>query len=132
MRVKGSGSQLAVGDRVRLQVGLLVLGDLVVGLAIGSAYSLLAVAVVLVYSGTRVLSLAQGEIGAFTLYAGLYAHVHGFLGYHPSVVDGGGLRRTRWRGAGAGGRAVGDAAPGRPARRSTAWWRRSRWRCSSR
>ncbi|MCW2543988.1 MAG: branched-chain amino acid transporter permease [Frankiales bacterium] len=62
-----------------------MLGDLVVGLAIGSAYSLLAVAVVLVYSGTRVLSLAQGEIGAFTLYAGLHAHVHGVLGYHPSV-----------------------------------------------
>ena len=63
-----------------------MLGDLVVGLAIGSAYSLLAVAVVLVYSGTRVLSLAQGEIGAFTLYAGLYAHVHGFHGYHPGVA----------------------------------------------
>jgi branched-chain amino acid transport system permease protein len=62
-----------------------VLGDIVVGLAIGSAYSLLAVAVVLVYSGTRVLSLALGEIGAFTLYAGLYAHQHGVLGWHPSV-----------------------------------------------
>lgn len=61
-----------------------MLGDLVVGLAIGAAYSLLAVAVVLVYSGTRVLSLAQGEIGAFTLYAGLYAHAHGFRGYYPS------------------------------------------------
>jgi branched-chain amino acid transport system permease protein len=63
-----------------------VLGDIVVGLAIGSAYSLLAVAVVLVYSGTRVLSLALGEIGAFTLYAGLYAHQHGVLGWHPSVL----------------------------------------------
>jgi branched-chain amino acid transport system permease protein len=62
-----------------------VLGDLVVGLAIGSAYSLMAVAVVLVYSGTRVLSLALGEIGAFTLYAGLYAHQHGLLGWRPSV-----------------------------------------------
>lgn len=63
-----------------------MLGDLVVGLAIGAAYSLLAVAVVLVYSGTRVLSLALGEIGAFTLYAGLYAHQHGVLGYHPGVA----------------------------------------------
>lgn len=63
-----------------------MLGDIVVGLAIGSAYSLLAVAVVLVYSGTRVLSLALGEIGAFTLYAGLYAHQHGVLGWHPSVL----------------------------------------------
>jgi branched-chain amino acid transport system permease protein len=62
-----------------------VLGDLVVGLAIGSAYALLAVAVVLVYSGTKVLSLALGEIGAFTLYAALYAHDHGLLGWHPPV-----------------------------------------------
>lgn len=62
-----------------------MLGDLVVGLAIGSAYSLLAVAVVLVYSGTRVLSLALGEIGAFTLYAGLYAHQHGVFGWKPGV-----------------------------------------------
>ena len=62
-----------------------MLGDVVVGLAIGSAYSLMAVAVVLVYSGTRVLSLALGEIGAFTLYAGLYAHEHGVLGWKPSV-----------------------------------------------
>ncbi|MGB8652615.1 MAG: branched-chain amino acid ABC transporter permease [Mycobacteriales bacterium] len=75
-----------------------MLGDVVVGLAIGAAYSLLAVAVVLVYSGTRVLSLAGGEIGAFTLYAGLYAHDHGVLGWRPSVaaaaliaVVGGGL-----------------------------------------
>ncbi len=75
-----------------------MLGDVVVGLAIGSAYSLMAVAVVLVYSGTRVLSLALGEIGAFTLYAGLYAHQHGVLGWRPGVftaavlaVLGGGL-----------------------------------------
>ena len=62
-----------------------MLSDVVVGLAIGSAYSLLAVAVVLVYSSTRVLSLALGEIGAFTLYATLHAHQVGFLGWHPSV-----------------------------------------------
>jgi branched-chain amino acid transport system permease protein len=75
-----------------------VLANVVVGLAIGSAYSLLAVAVVLVYSGTKVLSLAVGEIGAFTLYGGLWAHTHGVLGWHPSVavsallaVVGGGL-----------------------------------------
>ena len=63
-----------------------MLANVVVGLAIGSAYSLLAVAVVLVYSGTKVLSLAVGEIGAFTLYAGLWAHTHGVLGWHPSVL----------------------------------------------
>jgi branched-chain amino acid transport system permease protein len=63
-----------------------VLDDIVVGLAIGSAYSLLAVAVVLVYSSTRVLSLAVGEIGAFALYATLHAHEKGFFGWHPSVL----------------------------------------------
>jgi len=62
-----------------------MLGEVVVGLAIGSAYSMLAVAVVLVYSSTRVLSLAVGEIGAFTLYAGLHWHTKGLLGWHPSV-----------------------------------------------
>jgi branched-chain amino acid transport system permease protein len=62
-----------------------VLSALVVGLAIGSAYSLLAVAVVLVYSGTKVLSLAIGEIGAFGLYAALWWHDHGLLGTRPPV-----------------------------------------------
>lgn len=62
-----------------------MLSALVVGLAIGSAYSLLAVAVVLIYSGTKVLSLAVGEIGAFALYAALWWHDNGLLGTHPSV-----------------------------------------------
>jgi len=62
-----------------------MLGEVVVGLAIGSAYSLLAVAVVLVYSSTRVLSLAIGEIGAFSLYGALWAHTHGIAGWRPSV-----------------------------------------------
>jgi branched-chain amino acid transport system permease protein len=62
-----------------------VLSALVVGLAIGSAYSLLAVAVVLVYSGTKVLSLAVGEIGAFGLYAALWWHDNGLLGTKPPV-----------------------------------------------
>ncbi|MCW2672574.1 MAG: uncharacterized protein JWP14_1163 [Frankiales bacterium] len=62
-----------------------MLSALVVGLAIGSAYSLLAVAVVLVYSGTKVLSLAIGEIGAFGLYAALWWHDHGLLGTRPPV-----------------------------------------------
>ncbi len=63
-----------------------MLSGIVLGLAYGSAYSLMAVAVVLIYSGTKVLSLAVGEIGAFTLYAGLYARTHGFLGWHPPVL----------------------------------------------
>ena len=62
-----------------------MLSSLVVGLAIGSAYSLLAVAVVLVYSGTKVLSLAVGEIGAFGLYAGLWWHDHELFGVRPPV-----------------------------------------------
>ena len=63
-----------------------MLGNIIVGLSIGSAYSLLAVAVVLVYSSTRVLSLAVGEIGAFTLYGGLWAHDRGVLGWHPPIL----------------------------------------------
>ncbi len=62
-----------------------MLSSIVLGVAYASAYSLLAVAVVLIYSGTRVLSLAVGEIGAFTLYAGLYYHQHGLAGWKPPV-----------------------------------------------
>jgi branched-chain amino acid transport system permease protein len=62
-----------------------VLRDVIIGLAIGSAYSLLAVAVVLIYSSTKVLSLAVGEIGAFALYIALRWRDKGWLGWHPSV-----------------------------------------------
>ena len=55
----------------------MVLGYVVTGLALGAAYSLLAVAVVLVFNGTRVLSVAMGEIGAFGLYCGLWLSKHG-------------------------------------------------------
>lgn len=72
--------------------------DVIIGLAIGSAYSLLAVAVVLIYSSTKVLSLAVGEIGAFALYVALRWHERGWLGWHPSIfvcglltIIGGGL-----------------------------------------
>lgn len=63
-----------------------MIASIVLGLAYSSAYSLMAVAVVLIYSGTRVLSLAVGEIGAFTLYAGLYARTHGIFGFHPPIL----------------------------------------------
>jgi branched-chain amino acid transport system permease protein len=63
-----------------------VLSALVLALAYASAYSLLAVAVVLVYSGTKVLSLALGEIGAFGLYAALWWHDNGILGIRPPVL----------------------------------------------
>ncbi len=41
---------------------------LVLGLLTGSAYALLALAFVLVYKGTRIFNLAQGEIGGIGLY----------------------------------------------------------------
>lgn len=47
----------------------MLLAELVRGLSLGSAYALLAVAVVLVFTGTRTLSVAMGEIGAFSFYA---------------------------------------------------------------
>jgi branched-chain amino acid transport system permease protein len=50
---------------------------LLVGVAVGAAYSLMAVGVVLIYRCTRALSIAQGEIGAFALYVGLDWHKNG-------------------------------------------------------
>lgn len=41
---------------------------LVTGLLTGASYALLAVAFVLVYKGTRIFNLAEGEIGGFGLY----------------------------------------------------------------
>ena len=45
------------------------IAELVRGLSLGSAYALLALAVVLVFTGTRTLSVAMGEIGAVSFYA---------------------------------------------------------------
>jgi branched-chain amino acid transport system permease protein len=45
-----------------------VLDFLVIGILTGAAYALLAVGFVLVYKGTRIFNLAQGEIGALGLY----------------------------------------------------------------
>jgi branched-chain amino acid transport system permease protein len=41
---------------------------LISGLANGGIYALLAVGIVLVYKGSRVLNFAQGEMGTFGLY----------------------------------------------------------------
>lgn len=43
-------------------------GALIAGLADGAIFGLLAVGIVLVYKGTRVLNFAQGEIGGFSLF----------------------------------------------------------------
>ncbi|MGI8609579.1 MAG: branched-chain amino acid ABC transporter permease [Candidatus Dormibacteria bacterium] len=45
-----------------------LLTSLVIGLTSGVIYALLAVGIVLVYRGSRVLNFAQGEIGTFALY----------------------------------------------------------------
>ena len=45
-----------------------MLDYLVIGILTGAAYALLAVGFVLVYKGTRIFNLAQGEIGAIGLY----------------------------------------------------------------
>jgi branched-chain amino acid transport system permease protein len=57
-----------------------LLGDIVLGLAIGSTYALAALGIVLIYSGTRALSIAVGEIGAFGLYLALSTKVPGLRG----------------------------------------------------
>ena len=41
------------------------------GLSAGAAYALVAVGVVLIFKGTKALSIAQGEIGAFGFFLGL-------------------------------------------------------------
>jgi len=48
-----------------------VTARLITGLTSGAAYALVAVGVVLVFRAMRILSLAQGEIGAFGLLLGL-------------------------------------------------------------
>jgi branched-chain amino acid transport system permease protein len=51
--------------------------EAITGLAAGAAYALVAVGVVLIYKGTRTLSIAQGEIGAFGFFFGLRWHERG-------------------------------------------------------
>lgn len=50
----------------------LSLQNLVLGFVYGSIYGLLAVGIVLVYRGSRVLNFAQGEIGTMGLFAAWY------------------------------------------------------------
>lgn len=59
---------------------------LVTGLTSGAAYALVAVGVVLVFKGMRILSVAQGEIGAFGFLLGLRWAERGIpgVGWHPS------------------------------------------------
>jgi branched-chain amino acid transport system permease protein len=45
-----------------------VIQSLIVGLVIGGIYSLFALGIVLVYTGSGVLNFAQAEVGTFTLY----------------------------------------------------------------
>src|SRR5688500_7955172 len=46
---------------------------LISGLANGGVYALLAVGIVLVYKGSRVLNFAQGEMGTFGLFIAFWA-----------------------------------------------------------
>jgi branched-subunit amino acid ABC-type transport system permease component len=61
-----------------------MLASLLIGLATGATYSLVAVGVVLIYKSTRALSVAQGEIGAFGFLLGLRWAARGIpgLGWH--------------------------------------------------
>jgi branched-chain amino acid transport system permease protein len=60
--------------------------QIILGLSVGAAYSLMAVGVVLIYKCTRALSIVQGELGAFGLYYGLRWTRHGLplVGWHLS------------------------------------------------
>jgi branched-chain amino acid transport system permease protein len=63
-----------------------VLARIITGLSAGAAYALVAVGVVLIFKCTRVLSIAQGEIGAFGFFIGLRWAARGMpgLGWHPA------------------------------------------------
>ena len=60
--------------------------QIITGLSAGAAYALVAVGVVLIYKCTRLLSIAQGEIGAFGFFIGLRWAARGVpgLGWHPA------------------------------------------------
>lgn len=55
-------------------MGFLSLQNVVLGLIEGGIYGLLAVGIVLVYRGSRVLNFAQGEIGTIGLFVAWYLH----------------------------------------------------------
>jgi branched-chain amino acid transport system permease protein len=61
------------------------LAELVTGLAQGAAYALMAVGVVLIFRCTKVLSIAQGELGALGFFYGLRWNKRGIplLHWHP-------------------------------------------------
>jgi branched-chain amino acid transport system permease protein len=63
-----------------------VVARIITGLSAGAAYALVAVGVVLIFKCTRVLSIAQGEIGAFGFFIGLRWAARGIpgLGWHPA------------------------------------------------
>ena len=65
------------------------MAEIIIGLAAGAAYSLMAVGVVVIYKCTRALSIAQGEIGAFGLFYGLRWHARGLpiVGWHLSSFE---------------------------------------------
>jgi branched-chain amino acid transport system permease protein len=62
------------------------MAELVTGLAQGAAYALMAVGVVLIFRCTKVLSIAQGELGAFGFFYALRWKARGIplLHWHPS------------------------------------------------
>jgi branched-chain amino acid transport system permease protein len=63
-----------------------MLARFITGLTSGAGYALVAVGVVLIFKGMRILSLAQGEIGAFGFLLGLRWAERGIpgLGWHIS------------------------------------------------
>ncbi|MBI4728526.1 MAG: branched-chain amino acid ABC transporter permease [Acidobacteria bacterium] len=54
-----------------------MLAYILTGLASGAAYALMSVGLVLVYKGSKILSFAQGEIGAFGIFVAWTLHDHG-------------------------------------------------------
>jgi branched-chain amino acid transport system permease protein len=61
--------------------------DIIIGLASGAAYGLVAIGVVIVYKGTRVFNFAQGEFGTIAAFIAfvLLEQVHSVFGFEVEI-----------------------------------------------
>ncbi len=89
LTLSGTADELKANDAVRsAYLGLLTMQQffqtLVSGLAQGSIYSSLALALVLIYKATEVINFAQGEMAMFTTYISWSLITHHGFSYWPA------------------------------------------------
>ena len=64
----------------------LFLQQVLTGLATGSVYGLVALAIVLIYRSTDVINFAQGQMAMFTTFFAWMLFDGKFLGFHPHAL----------------------------------------------